>query len=105
MVRLRDSRPFSLSSAPTVGNPCRPLQPESVSRPTWSLFLLSFSAQERPSEPNSSATSSVISYLSQSLAHDSVIHNSRPPPSSARSAHKGRENFESRRRAVYTQSC
>src|SRR3954466_10714819 len=31
MVRLRDSRPFSLSSAPTVGNPCRPLQPESVS--------------------------------------------------------------------------
>src|SRR3954469_6224134 len=32
MVRLRDSWPFSLSSAPTVGNPCRPLQPESVSR-------------------------------------------------------------------------
>src|SRR3954449_7198471 len=32
MVRLRDSRPFSLSSAPTVGNPCRPLQPESVSQ-------------------------------------------------------------------------
>src|SRR3954464_5746534 len=31
MVRLRDSWPFSLSSAPTVGNPCRPLQPESVS--------------------------------------------------------------------------
>src|SRR3954471_12055062 len=31
MVRLRDSCPFSLSSAPTVGNPCRPLQPESVS--------------------------------------------------------------------------
>src|SRR5436853_222670 len=30
MVRLRDSWPFSLSSAPTVGNPCRPLQPESV---------------------------------------------------------------------------
>src|SRR3954465_9102563 len=29
-VRLRDSWPFSLSSAPTVGNPCRPLQPESV---------------------------------------------------------------------------
>src|SRR3954466_8335828 len=24
MVRLRDSWPFSLSSAPTVGNPCRP---------------------------------------------------------------------------------
>src|SRR4051794_13075015 len=34
MVRLRDSWPFSLSSAPTVGNPCRPLQPESVSRST-----------------------------------------------------------------------
>src|SRR3954465_6073250 len=33
MVRLRDSWPFSLSSAPTVGNPCRPLQPESVSHP------------------------------------------------------------------------
>src|SRR3954447_7113042 len=32
MVRLRDSWPFSLSSAPTVGNPCRPLQPESVLR-------------------------------------------------------------------------
>src|SRR5215212_4229689 len=32
MVRLRDSWPFSLSSAPTVGNPCRPLQSESVSR-------------------------------------------------------------------------
>src|SRR3954469_7992498 len=31
MVRLRVSWPFSLSSAPTVGNPCRPLQPESVS--------------------------------------------------------------------------
>src|SRR4051812_19237852 len=31
MVRLRDSCPFSLSSATTVGNPCRPLQPESVS--------------------------------------------------------------------------
>src|SRR3954452_12031328 len=31
MVRLRDSWPFNLSSAPTVGNPCRPLQPESVS--------------------------------------------------------------------------
>src|SRR3954471_10261472 len=31
MVRLRDSWPFSLSSAPTIGNPCRPLQPESVS--------------------------------------------------------------------------
>src|SRR4051795_8641613 len=31
MVRLRDSWPFSLSSAPTVGNPCRPLQPESES--------------------------------------------------------------------------
>src|SRR3954447_20934540 len=31
MVRLRDSWPFSLSSAPTVGNPCRPLQPETVS--------------------------------------------------------------------------
>src|SRR4029453_6382518 len=31
MVRLRDSWRFSLSSAPTVGNPCRPLQPESVS--------------------------------------------------------------------------
>src|SRR3954447_8734177 len=30
MVRLRDSWPFSLSSAPTAGNPCRPLQPESV---------------------------------------------------------------------------
>src|SRR3954467_2738314 len=30
MVRLRVSCPFSLSSAPTVGNPCRPLQPESV---------------------------------------------------------------------------
>src|SRR5437868_7370485 len=30
MVRLRASWPFSLSSAPTVGNPCRPLQPESV---------------------------------------------------------------------------
>src|SRR4051795_1162465 len=30
MVRLRVSWPFSLSSAPTVGNPCRPLQPESV---------------------------------------------------------------------------
>jgi len=33
MVRLRDSWRFSLSSAPTVGNPCRPLQPESVSGP------------------------------------------------------------------------
>src|SRR4051794_8841529 len=33
MVRLRVSWPFSLSSAPTVGNPCRPLQPESVSDP------------------------------------------------------------------------
>src|SRR5215217_1363627 len=32
MVRLRDSWPFSLSAAPTVGNPCRPLQPESVLR-------------------------------------------------------------------------
>src|SRR4051812_32960824 len=32
MVRLRDSWPFNLSSAPTVGNPCRPLQPESVLR-------------------------------------------------------------------------
>src|SRR3954470_16435834 len=32
MGRLRDSWPFSLSPAPTVGNPCRPLQPESVSR-------------------------------------------------------------------------
>src|SRR3954451_2326199 len=32
MVRLRDSWPFSLSSAPTVGNPCRPLQPETVLR-------------------------------------------------------------------------
>src|SRR4051794_4931468 len=31
MVRLRVSWPFSLSSAPAVGNPCRPLQPESVS--------------------------------------------------------------------------
>src|SRR5215213_5276050 len=31
MVRLRGSWPFSLSSAPAVGNPCRPLQPESVS--------------------------------------------------------------------------
>src|SRR3954464_3951502 len=31
MVRLRVSWPFSLSSAPTVGNPCRPLQPEPVS--------------------------------------------------------------------------
>src|SRR5215210_960746 len=31
MVRLRDSWPFSLSSAPTVGNPCRPLQPGTVS--------------------------------------------------------------------------
>src|SRR5215210_7748003 len=31
MVRLRDSWPFSLSSAPTLGNPCRPLQPEFVS--------------------------------------------------------------------------
>src|SRR5215211_3490962 len=31
MVRLRDSWPFSLSAAPTVGTPCRPLQPESVS--------------------------------------------------------------------------
>src|SRR5215204_6304110 len=30
MVRLRDSWRFNLSSAPTVGNPCRPLQPESV---------------------------------------------------------------------------
>src|SRR3954447_4771693 len=30
MVRLRDSWPFSLSSTPPVGNPCRPLQPESV---------------------------------------------------------------------------
>src|SRR3954452_22078134 len=30
MVRLRVSWPFSLSSAPTVGNPCRPLQPETV---------------------------------------------------------------------------
>src|SRR4051812_431059 len=35
MVRLRDSWPFSLSSAPTVGNPCRPLQPESVSKSIW----------------------------------------------------------------------
>src|SRR4029450_8365836 len=32
MVRRRDSWPFNLSSAPTVGNPCRPLQPESVSQ-------------------------------------------------------------------------
>src|SRR3954468_6781245 len=31
MVRLRDSWPFSLSPAPTVGNPRRPLQPESLS--------------------------------------------------------------------------
>src|SRR5690242_6124926 len=31
MVRLRGSWRLSLSSAPTVGNPCRPLQPESVS--------------------------------------------------------------------------
>src|SRR3954470_18484425 len=31
MVRLRDSWRFNLSSAPTVGNPCRPLQAESVS--------------------------------------------------------------------------
>src|SRR4051794_7671445 len=31
MVRLRVSWRFSLSSAPTVGNPCRPLQPETVS--------------------------------------------------------------------------
>src|SRR5215216_6962153 len=30
MVRLRDSWRFSLSSAPTVGNPFRPLQPETV---------------------------------------------------------------------------
>src|SRR3982751_1988388 len=33
MVRLRVSWRFSLSSAPTVGNPCRPLQPETVSVP------------------------------------------------------------------------
>src|SRR3954447_2356526 len=39
MVRLRDSWPFSLSSAPTVGNPCRPLQPESVSLVHISGFL------------------------------------------------------------------
>src|SRR5215211_5334742 len=31
MVRLLDSWRFSLSSAPTVGNPFRPLQPETVS--------------------------------------------------------------------------
>src|SRR4051795_3980962 len=37
MVRLRDSWPFSLSSAPTVGNPCRPLQPESVSQVIGSI--------------------------------------------------------------------
>src|SRR5215203_2879467 len=67
----------------------------SVSRPTWSLFLLSFSAQERPSGPKCSATFSLISYLAQSLARDSVIHNSRPWPSSARSTRKGQGNFES----------
>src|SRR3954453_13440524 len=39
MVRLRDSWPFSLSSAPTVGNPCRPLQPESVSPALGGLIL------------------------------------------------------------------
>src|SRR5215211_2365269 len=38
MVRLRDSWRFNLSSAPTVGNPCRPLQPESVSRLRQSLL-------------------------------------------------------------------
>src|SRR5215218_1588026 len=31
MVRLPGLWCFSLSSAPTVGNPCRPLQPEIVS--------------------------------------------------------------------------
>src|SRR5215210_5953453 len=31
-VRLRDSWRFNLSSDPTVGNPCRPLQPETVSQ-------------------------------------------------------------------------
>src|SRR4051794_5744169 len=40
MVRLRDSWPFSLSSAPTVGNPCRPLQPESVSLTTKQLTTI-----------------------------------------------------------------
>ena len=37
----------------------------------------------------------MISYLAQSLARDSVIHNSRPSPASARSARKGQGNFES----------
>src|SRR3954470_11884113 len=42
MVRLRDSRPFSLSPAPTVGNPCRPLQPESVSFGVFGIQALAF---------------------------------------------------------------
>src|SRR3954447_12836390 len=48
MVRLRDSWPFSLSSAPTVGNPCRPLQPESVSAEPRTLRRARLS---KPGEP------------------------------------------------------
>src|SRR3954470_22657224 len=55
MVRLRDSWPFSLSSAPTVGNPCRPLQPESVSEaqstPTNQLRSSSIMQTPMLSEP------------------------------------------------------
>src|SRR5689334_1209674 len=47
MVRLRDSWRFSLASAPTVGNPCRPLQPESVSDQASSSSELAFRLDSR----------------------------------------------------------
>src|SRR4051812_435286 len=55
MVRLRDSWPFSLSSAPAVGNPCRPLQPESVS--------------DTPTEPTMTYHFDAASFVSQAEAN------------------------------------
>jgi hypothetical protein len=69
------------------------------------LFLLSFSAHEWPLRPKCSATFSVMSYVAQSLARDSVGYNSRPWPSRACSARKGQGISSPRRQAVHTRSC
>src|SRR3954469_14631315 len=63
MVRLRVSWPFSLSSAPTVGNPCRPLQPESVSC-TASRKIRSFRPLAPRRERQARNTSSTVAQSS-----------------------------------------
>src|SRR3954464_5175355 len=69
MVRLRDSWRLTLSSAPTVGNPCRPLQPESVSEGPATRLLGRGDRDRAPAAPGL-WSALAVNRRSAALTHD-----------------------------------